>query len=343
MRILRNKWLFVGAGAAAVAGAAVAGTVATVAVGALAVRAFRRRAVPDSAVVLITGGSRGLGLAMAKRFAHRPVRLVLIARDRAELERAQTEVLAESRHVRPEDFYLIVADLFDTSECRRVVDETMARFGRIDVLINNAGIIEVGPIEAQSLDAFDRALKLFYVAPLHIIWAALPHLRSQEALPGGRHRASIVNISSIGGKVPVPHLLPYVGGKFALTGFSEGLHMELRKRGIRVTTVCPGLMRTGGEEHANFVGQADKEAKWFKTSGKMPVLSASVKHAANRIYNAVAMGCAEITITPQAWVLARKHGTLPSMVQFAGSVVNEYILPAPPKEDSSVAAESQED
>jgi short-subunit dehydrogenase len=168
-------------------------------------------------------------------------------------------------------------------------------------------------------------------------------MRTQEPLPGGKHRASIVNISSIGGKVPVPHLLPYVSGKFALTGFSEGLHMELRKRGIRVTTVCPGLMRTGGEDHAKFYGYPEKEAKWFKTSGKTPGLSASVKHAANRIYKAVAMGCAEITITPQAWVLARKHGMWPSAVQFAGSVVNEYFLPPPPKENMEIAGESQED
>lgn len=328
---------------ATVAGAAVAGTVAAVAVGTLLVRALRGWSVPDNAVVVITGGSRGLGLAIAKRFARKPVRLVLVARDRAELQAAQEAILSKSQHLRPEDFYLIDADLLNTSECRRVIDETIARFVRIDVLINDAGIIEVGPLESQPLDAFERALKLYYVAPLHLIWAALPHMRAQEPLPGGKYRASIVNISSIGGKMPVPHLLPYVGGKFALTGLSEGLHMELRKDRIRVTTVCPGLMRTGGEDHAHFYGQEDKEAAWFKTSAKMPGLSASVSHAANRIYNAVAMGCAEITITPQACLAARAHGMSPGCVQFAGSLVNEYILPSPPMQENSVAGESQED
>ena len=343
MRISR-KTCFLGAAgiAGAATGVAVLGTVA--ATGALLYIALRPRKFPENAVIVITGGSRGLGLAIASRFARNgKVRLVLAARDRQELERAQVTLLERHPHLNPDDFYLVSADLMDRSECERLIAETISRFGRIDVLVNNAGIIEVGPLESQPLEAFERALKIHYLAPLYTIWAAIPHLRKQESLPGGRHRASIVNISSVGGKVPVPHLLPYIGSKFALTGLSEGLHVELRKRGIRVTTVCPGLMRTGGEEHAHFVGYPEKESKWFKTSAKMPGLSASVDHAAARIYNAVAAGCAEITITPQACILARKHGLFPSAIQYAASVVNEYILPPPPKEDAGLAGESQED
>lgn len=327
-----------------VAGAAIVGSAAVIAATILALRTLRSRPIPEGAVVVITGGSRGLGLAIASRFARKhKVRLVLAARDRQELERAQATLLERHPNLAPADFYLVAVDLMERSECERLVAEAMARFGRIDVLVNNAGIIEVGPLESQSLDAFERAIKLHYLAPLYTIWAAIPHLRKQEPLPGGGHRASIVNISSMGGKVPIPHLLPYVGSKFALTGLSEGLHMELRKRGIRVTTVCPGLMRTGGEEHAHFVGYPDKESKWFKFSATTPGLAASVNHAAGRIYNAVVRGCAEITITPQAWILARKHSMFPGAVQYAGSVVNEYILPPPPKEDAGLAGESTED
>jgi NAD(P)-dependent dehydrogenase (short-subunit alcohol dehydrogenase family) len=331
--------------AVAATGIAVGGAVvATIATGAVLYSLLRPRKFPENAVIVITGGSRGLGLAIASRFARKhKVRLVLAARNRQELEQAQATLLERHPNLAPADFYLVPVNLMERSECERLITETMAHFGRIDLLVNNAGIIEVGPLESQSLEAFERAIKLHYLAPLYTIWAAIPYLRKQEPLPGGGHRASIVNISSIGGKAPVPHLLPYVGSKFALTGLSEGLHVELRKRGIRVTTVCPGLMRTGGEEHAQFVGYPGKEAKWFKFSAKMPGLSASVDHAASRIYNAVLAGCAEITITPQAWVLARKHGMFPGAVQYAGSVVNEYFLPPPPKEDIGLAGESTED
>jgi short-subunit dehydrogenase len=136
-----------------------------------------------------------------------------------------------------------------------------------------------------------------------------------------------VNIASIGGKFAMPHMLPYVASKFALVGFSEGLHAELRQKGIRVTTVCPGLMRTGGEAHAHFTGQVSKEQRWFNFGAKTPGVAASVKHAANKIYNAVASGRAEITITPQAWLAARMVGIAPETTQFLASAINKFVLP----------------
>jgi NAD(P)-dependent dehydrogenase (short-subunit alcohol dehydrogenase family) len=317
------------------AGTALVGTAAAVAVAALAVRAFRSQPVPNDAVVLITGGSRGLGFAIADRFARRgtraqggQVRLVLAARNREELERAQAKLLAQHAHLQPENFYLVAADLSTPAECHRLVDETIARFGRIDVLVNNAGIIEVGPIEAQSTEAFERAMRINFFAALYTTWAALPHLREQTPLAGWTRRAAIVNIASIGGKFAVPHMLPYSASKFALVGFSEGLHAELRHKGIRVTTVCPGLMRTGGEDHAQFVGDVEAEKKWFNLAAKTPGIATSATHAANRIYSAVAAGRAEITITPQAWLIARKAGLMPETVQFGASLANRYILPA---------------
>jgi len=313
----------------AVAATAVVGSAAALVGARAAIRALCSQPVPEGAVVLITGGSRGLGYAMASRFAHKHVRLVLAARDRGELERAQASLIAEHPHLAPEDFYLFSGDLMDPGECRRLIAETVAHFGRIDVLVNNAGIIEVGPVENQSVESFERALRIYYLAPVTITLAALPHLLRQSPGPGWKRRAAIVNISSIGGKVAVPHLLPYCAGKFALTGFSEGLHAELRHKGIRVTTVCPGLMRTGGEDHAGFAGQVEKEQRWFKLSAKTPGVSASVRCAASRIYSAVVTGRAELTITPQAWVAARLHGLCPETSQYAASLANRYILPAP--------------
>ena len=298
-----------------------------------AIRKLSSQPIPASSVVLITGGSRGLGLAIASRFAKKPVRLVLAARKQAELEQAQAKLLAENPHLNPEDFYLVAADLSQPAECRRLVSETISRFGRIDVLVNNAGIIEVGPIEAQPVEAFERAMQVNFFAALYTTWAALPHLRAQQPLAGSR-RAAIVNIASIGGKLAVPHMLPYSAAKFALVGFSEGLHAELRHKGIRVTTVCPGLMRTGGENHAQFVGDADAEKKWFLFAAKTPGIATTAEHAANKIYTAVEDGRAEITITPQAWLSARFAGIAPETTQMVNAITNEYILPKAPSRAS---------
>jgi NAD(P)-dependent dehydrogenase (short-subunit alcohol dehydrogenase family) len=328
----------------AVAGAAIVGSVAAVAATVLAFRALRSTPVPEGAVVVITGGSRGLGFAIASSFARRPVRLVLAARNRAELEEAQASLLARHPNLAPGDFYLVAADLSEPSECRRLVAEAIAYFGRIDILVNNAGIIEVGPIEAQTTEAFERALRINFLAALYTTWAALPHMRTQAPLAGWSRRAAIVNIASMGGKLAVPHMLPYSTSKFAMVGFSEGLHAELRHKGIRVTTVCPGLMRTGGEDHAQFVGNVEAEKKWFNFAAKTPGIATSARHAANRICSAVAAGRAEITITPQAWLAARKAGLIPGAVQFGASLVNHYILPsASAPRDASIAAESTED
>lgn len=308
---------FAGLGVAAVAAA----------VGVVALRALTDQPLPRGAVVLVTGGSRGLGLAIASRFAERPVKLVLAARGLAELEGAQATLLARHTHLRPEDFYLVTADLSHPAECRRMVAEAFRRFGRIDVLVNNAGIINVGPIEAQTEENFEEAMRVNFFAAMYSIWAALPRLYTQTPLPGLKRRAALVNIASIGGKLAVPHMLPYSAAKFALVGFSEGLHAELRGKGIRVTTVCPGLMRTGGENHAQFVGDADAEKKWFDFAAKTPGVATTAEHAANRIYAAVQHGRAEITITPQAWLGARFAGLAPETLQRLNAFTNNHILP----------------
>ena len=320
-----------GLGGVAAGAAAVGGAAALAAVG-LGVKALLGRPVPAGAVVVVTGGSRGLGYAIASRFARRPVKLVLAARDRGELERAQASLLEEHKHLRPEDFYLFTGDLADRGACEELVRVAFARFGRVDVLVNNAGIIKVGPVEDQPVEVFEEAIRVMYMAGVYTSLAALPRMLRQAPLAGWRRRAAIVNISSIGGKVAVPHLLPYVGAKFALAGFSEGLHAEVKWKGIHVMTVCPGLMRTGGEEHANFVGQVDREKAWFKFSAKTPGVSCSVEHAARKIVGSLECGRAEITITPQAWVAARVAGVCPETAQCVAALANRWVLPGPARE-----------
>jgi len=192
--------------------------------------------------------------------------------------------------------------------------------------VNNAGIITVGPLEAQTEENFEHTMRVNFFAAFHVTWAALPHLRTQQPLAGAR-RAAIVNIASVGGKIAVPHMLPYSAAKFALVGFSEGLNAELYGTGVQVTTVCPGLMRTGGEDHAHFLGNVEAEKRWFNFAAKTPGIATSAAHAANCVYQAVEQGRSEIIITPQAWVGARIAGLAPNTVQYANALTNRYVLP----------------
>jgi NAD(P)-dependent dehydrogenase (short-subunit alcohol dehydrogenase family) len=295
---------------------------------ATAVWAFMPKTSRTNQVVVITGGSRGLGLAIAERFARAGAKLVLAARNVEELNRARLLLLERRAILSPDDVLLIPADLTDPDQATSLINHAIQHFGRIDVLINNAGIIEVGPVENQPLAAYRRAMATNFFAALYTTHAVLPHMLERGAKPHSI-RPAIVNIASIGGKLATPHMLPYTASKFALVGFSEGLHAELRCKGIRVTTVCPGLMRTGGHVQASFVGDQAKEHRWFSLAATTPILSASTQYAANRIYNAVLDGRAEITITPQAWLAARIHGLAPATTQWVAALVNEYILPAP--------------
>ena len=277
--------------------------------------------------VLIGGGSRGLGLAMAERFARAGAKLVLAARNPAELDHARQLLIERGAVSTSDDVLLVPTDLTNPVEVQALIDAAIHRFGKIDVLINNAAIIEIGPFEDQTLEAFERAMHINFFGALQTIQAALPDMLRRFRERG--ERSSIVNISSIGGKFGVPHLLPYVAAKFALTGLSEGLHAELRAKGVRVTTVCPGLMRTGSVGQAQFTGQAEAEYKWFAFSGTTPGIATTAEHAADRIFHATRRGAGEITITPQAWLGARANGLAPGITAYVSALANQYLLPEP--------------
>ncbi len=282
----------------------------------------RTKRLEAGQVALITGGSSGLGLALAHRFGRAGFKLALAARGQDQLEQARHELVSAGSVPDGSSILLLPGDVGSPTQAAGLMEATLRLFGKLDVLINNAGIIEVGALEDQPLEAYERSMAIDFFGALYTTYAALPHML-------GRGTGSIVNISSIGGKVAVPHLLPYVASKFALTGFSEGLHAEVRSKGIVVTTVCPGLMRTGGEVHAHFHGQVEKEKAWFQNSDRTPGLAADVHHSANRIFNAVNRGKAEIVITPQAWLAARFAGLAPETTQWLAALVNEHALPAP--------------
>ena len=228
--------------------------------------------------VLITGGSRGLGLELARQLATEGARITLVARDADELKRAEDEVGNLGTEV-----HSFACDVRDRDSVAAAVTFAATKMGRVDVLINNAGIIQVGPMEEMMISDFEEAMAVHFFGPLYFTLASRPHMLVNG---GGR----IINISSVGGKIAMPHLLPYVASKFALTGFSEGLGIELARQNIHVTTVCPGLMRTGSPRNAIFKGRHRQEYAWFSISGSLPLLSMSAARAARRIIEACRRG-----------------------------------------------------
>ena len=270
----------------------------------------------DGKTVLITGGSRGLGLVMAREFAKEGANVAICARDPKELDRALADL--RRRGARASGFPCDVTDPRQVSEMMGLVRD---KFGPVDVLVNNAGVIQVGPFEATTIEDYEECMRVHFWGPLYTTLAVLPEMRE-------RGKGRIVNITSIGGKISMPHLLPYSASKFAAVGFSEGLHAELAREGIFVTTVCPGLMRTGSPRNATFKGQHRLEYAWFAISDSLPVASVSAETAARKIVNACRKGQSELVISVPAKAAVVFHGVFPGLTADILGVVNT-LLPRP--------------
>jgi NAD(P)-dependent dehydrogenase (short-subunit alcohol dehydrogenase family) len=278
------------------------------------VRAARSMAF-DGCSVVITGGSRGLGLLLARHFGREGARVTLAARDEAELQRARDDLAGRGIQATT-----LVCDVGNREDAERLIRDVVARTGRIDVLINNAGVIKVGPLDHMQRGDFEEAMAVHFWGPLHTILAAIPEMRRRG---GGR----IVNISSIGGKIGVPHLAPYCASKFALTGLSDSVRGELAKDGIHVTTVCPGMMRTGSPFNAWFKGRYRDEFTWFAISDSIPVASIDGARAAAQVVDACRHGDAELVITLPAKLAIVANAIMPESIALAMEWANR-LLPA---------------
>ncbi|HEV2469599.1 MAG TPA: SDR family NAD(P)-dependent oxidoreductase [Candidatus Sulfotelmatobacter sp.] len=275
----------------------------------------RQRLQLRGQVAFITGGSRGLGLLLAREFALRGASVAISARDPEELARAEAQLRSKTDRV-----LVIPADMTMREEAEGAIQKAIEYFGRVDVLVNNAGTISVGPAETMTTDDYRDSINTHFWGPYFTTIAVLPGMQKRRA---GR----IVNISSIGGKISVPHLLPYSVGKFALTGFSEGLRSELLKYNVHVTTVCPGLMRTGSPRNALFKGNNEAEYAWFSISDALPLISMSAKRAARQIINACARGDAEIVLSIPAKLAVLAHGLFPGMTINSLGLINRLLPP----------------
>jgi NAD(P)-dependent dehydrogenase (short-subunit alcohol dehydrogenase family) len=287
-------------------------------------RAWRRWSAYDFAdrTVMITGGSRGLGLVLARELAREGANLVLVARDAEELQRAAADIRARRP---PARVLVVAADVRRQAEAERMIVAAVDHFGGIDVLINNAGVIQVGPIDHLELADYEDAMRTHFWGPLYAMQAVLPYMRQQGA---GR----IVNISSIGGRVAVPHLVPYCASKFALMGLSDGLRAELARNNIVVTTVCPGLMRTGSPVNATFKGRQPDEYAWFTIADSLPLVSIDARRAARQILDACRHGDAELVITAAAKLTILARTLAPELFTRVVALVNR-ALPGPTSAD----------
>jgi NAD(P)-dependent dehydrogenase (short-subunit alcohol dehydrogenase family) len=267
-------------------------------------------------VALVTGGSRGLGLILARQLVARGARVAICARDEAELNRAKAELVA-----RGGDVLAVQCDITVKAQVDEMTRGVIGHFGQIDLLINNAGIIQVAPMEEMTLADYEEAMQTHFSGPLYTTLAVVPAMR-------GRRQGRIVNITSIGGKVPAPHLLPYTASKYALVGFSQGLRAELAKHNIFVTTVAPGLFRSGSPRNATFKGRHYEEYAWFSAADATPGLSIDPNVLAERILNAARFGQAELITPLPAWIGAKLNGLFPGLTAELASLANGF-LPKP--------------
>ncbi|MCE7066404.1 SDR family oxidoreductase [Dyadobacter sp. CY326] len=270
-------------------------------------------------VVVITGGARGLGLLLARELAAKGANLVICSRNAEQLFVAEQELRRMGSTVLG-----LKADVSDPRDANRVIEAAISQFGQVDVLINNAGVMLVGPENVMDVEDYKTAMDSNFWAALYMIKAVLPHFHE-------RGEGRIANVCSIGGKVAVPHLLPYSVSKFAMVALSEGLHAELKKDNIHITTVIPNLMRTGSPRNVSLKGDHEAEYAWFKLADSSPLLSQNASDAAAQIVNAIVYREAEVILTKTAKLAVAVQGISPALVSLVMSTANRFLPKSGPE------------
>lgn len=274
----------------------------------------------NAPVALVAGGSRGLGLLIAEQLLRRGHQVAICARTEADLTRAEQSLRVHGT-VRS-----YPCDVREPGQIDSLLEAVRRDLGPIEVLVTVAGIIQVGPAEALTEQHFQDAIDTMLWGPIRLARGVLPEMRE-------RGHGRIGTVTSIGGKVSPPHLLPYAVAKFGAVGFSEGLSAELAGTGVTSTTIVPGLMRTGSHERAQFVGDPGAEYAWFGPAASLPLLTMSADRAARKIVNGVLSGRPLVTLTPLAKIGTRVHGVAPATTVRLLGLTNR-LLPAAPQSES---------
>jgi NAD(P)-dependent dehydrogenase (short-subunit alcohol dehydrogenase family) len=261
-------------------------------------------------VVLMTGGSSGLGLSLACALAAQGCRIALCARDADELTQAQIALTAAVPGVK---VMVVPCDTADRVDVELMVARVTDRFGPIDGVVNVAGVVQGGPLESLTIQDFEEVMQLNFFGALYATYAVLPRMIAQKRGWIANIDATGDRLTAPGGRLAVQRSMPYNCSRFALRGFSESLDIEVAKHGIAVTTVLPGLMRTGG----------------------YPGLSLSSRAAARRIVDAIQRGKRELTLGLPAKIEGLIHDLFPGLTLAALEQVDR-LLPRSPKVATSL-------
>src|ERR687892_1435500 len=191
-----------------------------------------------SKVAVVTGSSKGIGRAIVLAFAksHTYSGIVVNARKRDEAERVAVEV----RDIGNCDSIAVIADVSQEADCIRLIDEIVKHYGRIDVLVNNAGIQQEVPFEDTSIEVWQKIIAVDLTGPFVCSREAVKHMRNQNPKGG-----CIINISSVHQIIPKPHYIPYATSKAGIEMMTKTMALELAKSSIRANLVTPGAVDTG--------------------------------------------------------------------------------------------------
>lgn len=272
-------------------------------------------------VALVAGASRGLGLLIATDLAARGHDVAICSRDEQSLQQGRDQIL---RCVPEARVHTVACDVADEQQVRDLVDSTEQALGPVEVAIHVAGIIQVGPWQASHHDHFEQAIDIMLWGPINLALAVVPRMTER-----GHGRFGVV--TSIGGKVSPPRLLPYSTAKFGAVGFVEGLSAELAGTGVTATTIVPGLMRTGSHVQAKFFGDAAKQYAWFAPAASLPLLSMDAHKAASKMVDGVLTGRPVALISPLSHIGTRVHGLAPNLTAHAMGLASRLL----PKGSSS--------
>lgn len=279
-------------------------------------------------VALVVGASRGLGLLVADELVRRGHHVVIASRDAESLGRARAQLERENPGARVLD---LTCDAADEGSVTQLVEQAEAQAGPVEVAIHVAGIIQVGPWKATTHEHFEQAINTMLWGPINLSLAVLPRMTAR-----GHGRFGVV--TSVGGKVSPPRLLPYSVAKFGAVGLVEGLSAELAGTGVTATTLVPGLMRTGSHTAATFFGDPARQYAWFAPSASLPLVSMDAARAARQMVDGVLAGKPEVVVSPLSQLATRVHGVAPELTVRAMGLVSRLL---PTGDDSTVVSGSE--
>ncbi|MEO1654760.1 MAG: SDR family oxidoreductase [Bacteroidota bacterium] len=245
-------------------------------------------------VVIITGASSGIGKALAFEFGRQGAQVVITGRNSEKLEATTQSLTQEGIQLQA-----IVADVSKEVDNQRMIQETVDRFGKIDVLINNAGISMRALFEDLDIEVIKKVMDINFYGTLFATKAALPHILAQKG--------SIVGVSSIAGYRGLPGRTGYSASKFAMHGFLESLRTELLKKDVHILLACPGFTQSN-IRNAALTKDGSHQGETPRDEAKMM----SAEEVASRIYKAVLHRKRDLVLTRQGKITVLMNKILPA-------------------------------